>query len=148
MMSIGSEKAASCFESGFSCSQAVLISHSEELGLDSDASFKISCAFGGGMAHTGETCGAVTGALMLIGLKYGRCKAGDLAAKDLTYEKAKEFSRRFKEKHGSVKCTELLDFDLSDDEELRKAREAGVFKSICPRLVKESVEIVEELLES
>jgi C_GCAxxG_C_C family probable redox protein len=145
-MSKGSDAAVACFKDGFSCSQAVLTSHSADFGLEAEAALKLSCAFGGGMGHLGGTCGAVTGAFMLIGLKYGKCRPGDGAAKDKTYSLVREYAARFKAKRGSLSCTDLVGFDLSSEEELAKAREAGVFGSICPQLIKESVELVESLL--
>ena len=57
------KRAVKVFKEGFSCSQAVLEAFSETMGLDRDTALKISQSFGGGMAHMGETCGAVTGAL-------------------------------------------------------------------------------------
>ena len=64
-------KAKSRFENGYACSQAVLSTLSPELGLDENTAFKVASAFGGGMVRHGEVCGAVTGALMALGLKYG-----------------------------------------------------------------------------
>jgi C_GCAxxG_C_C family probable redox protein len=134
------------FNDGFSCSQAVLVSHCEEYGLDSEMALRVAGAFGGGMGHIGETCGAVTGALMLLGLKYGKTKAEDTDSNDRTYAKVKEFTDMFKQKHGSIKCKDLIEFDISVKEELTKAKEAGVFKTVCPLLVKDSIEMVERLL--
>jgi len=131
---------------GFLCSQAVLESHSIEYGLDSTISRKIASAFGGGMSHCNETCGAVSGALMLIGLKYGQSEEGDSDSRINTYKIAKNYIQKFKEEFGSVKCTELIKYNLSIENELLKARESGVFKTICPLLVKRSVELIEEIL--
>ena len=102
-MSVHSDKAVTCFCDGFNCSQAVLISHCEELGLDKENALKIACAFGGGMSHTGEACGAVTGALMLIGLKYGKYKKEDSLSKEKTYTLAQKYTNAFKKEHGSIK---------------------------------------------
>lgn len=145
-MSARSDFAVDCFNGGFNCSQSILLSHCEGLGLEKETALKLACGFGGGMAHMGETCGAVTGALMLIGLKYGKCRPEDNAAKEKTFELINEFSRRFKLKNGSIACTELVGYDLSKGEELKAARESGVFGTVCPRLVKESVELAEHLL--
>ena len=71
-MSTKSDIAAEIFSKGFSCSQAVFASLSSEYGVDSDTAKKIAGAFGGGIASNGELCGAVSGALMAIGLKHGR----------------------------------------------------------------------------
>lgn len=145
-MSLNSDKAVAYFCDGFNCAQAVLISHSEELGLEKENALKVACAFGGGMSHMGETCGAVTGALMLIGLKYGIYKKEDAPLKEKTYSLVQKYSEAFKKQHGSIKCRDLLPYDISVTEELQKAREANVFTTICPKLVESSVEIVEKIL--
>ena len=74
------DDAEQCFRSGFTCSAAVFSAFSEELGLDTDTARKIACGFGGGISHTGNICGAVSGAIMAIGLKYGKTVEGDDAA--------------------------------------------------------------------
>jgi len=145
-METKSGTAMEIFASGFNCAQAVLGSHSSDLGLDLALAKKIAGAFGGGMAYRGEVCGAVSGAIMLIGLKYGKHIEGDNEAKEKTYRIAGEYLAKFKKEYGSTKCSDLIKYDLSNDEELKKAREAGVFKTICPLLVKRSVELVEEYL--
>ncbi len=145
-MSEASEKAVQCFTDGFSCSQAVLSSCCERFGLDKELAYKVAGAFGGGMGHIDGACGAVTGALMLIGLKYGKYKKEDAESKDRTYAAVKRYVDAFKAKYGSIDCTDLIKFDISVQSGLLKAREAGVFKSVCPGLVKESVELVEKEL--
>ena len=142
-----SECSMQCFLSGFNCAQAVFSTYSSEFGLEPELALRISSSFGGGMGYIGETCGAVTGAFMVIGLKYGKDKADDNAAKDKNYLLVQEFTRRFIAKHGSVRCNELLGVDISVPEEMKKARDNQIFTTICPMLVKDSSEIVEELLE-
>ena len=90
MESKRAEEAVACFKSDFSCSQAVFSVYAEQLGLDKQVALKISCAFGGGMARMAETCGAVTGALMVIGLKHGKARPDDNDARDRTYALAGE----------------------------------------------------------
>lgn len=145
-MSENAERALEAFGQGFNCSQAVLLSHCADFGLEDEMALRVSGAFGGGMGHIGETCGAVTGALMLIGLKYGKTKADDAEAKDRAYAKVKEYTDAFKAAHGSIKCKDLICYDISVKEELMAARDAGVFKTTCPLLVRESIELVEKLL--
>src|SRR4030043_140228 len=99
------DKAAATFREGFSCSQAVLGAYCERFGLDKEQAYKISSGFGGGM-HLDQTCGAVTGAFMVIGLKYGRTRADDIAAKMKTAKMVAEFAKKFKERHGPGKRTE------------------------------------------
>jgi C_GCAxxG_C_C family probable redox protein len=138
--------AVDCFNRGFNCSQAVLSSFSEELGLDTEVALKVAGAFGGGMGHIGETCGAVTGALMVIGLKYGKIHPEDNAAKEKTYALVQKFATCFKTIHGSIHCKELLDVDISTPEGMQAAREQGLFQKLCPKFVNDAAEIVEQLL--
>ncbi len=115
-------------------------------GLDRETSLRISQPFGGGMAHLGEACGAVTGAFMLLGLKHGRTRAEDLAARDRTYAAMHAFVERFKGLHGSIQCRCLLGLDLGTEEGMRQAREKNLFKTLCAKYVENAAEIVGELL--
>jgi C_GCAxxG_C_C family probable redox protein len=146
-MGSNSEKAVDMFHHGFSCSQAVLGSHSADYGLDAEAAKKIAGSFIGGMANNGEVCGAVVGALMLIGLKYGQYIEGDTDSKEKNIKMANKYIESFRKEHGSIICKDLLKYNISIDEEARKARESGVFKTLCPIFVKRSVELAEEVLE-
>ena len=100
-----SEASIQCFLSGFNCAQAVFSTYSDGLGLETEMAKRIAGGFGAGMGYIGETCGAVTGALMLIGLKYGKVDVEDNGAKDKTYTLVQEFTRRFKvDLFGGIKC--------------------------------------------
>lgn len=140
------EKAVSCFNSGFSCSQAVLSTYSEQYGMDQAMAFKVSCAFGGGMGRMAGPCGAVTGALMAIGLKYGKYQEGDEKAKEKTYALTNEFARRFKARNGSINCKELLGCDIGTPEGMKYGKEHNLTTTLCPKFVRDAAEIVEELL--
>jgi C_GCAxxG_C_C family probable redox protein len=140
------DRAVESFKSGFSCSQAVCYVFAEDLGLDRETALRVSGGFGGGMGHTGQTCGAVTGAVIAIGLKYGKVDADDNRAKEITYEKVQELKRRFCELHGSILCEDLLGMAISDPVGLAKAREAGLFKERCPVFVRDAAAILEEIL--
>ncbi|MDH7512602.1 MAG: C-GCAxxG-C-C family protein [Clostridiales bacterium] len=141
-----SESALQSFRQGWSCSQAVLSVFCESLGLEREKAFKISQAFGGGMARMGKTCGAVTGAMMVIGLKHGRTRPEDEKAKEKTYALVLEMARRFQERHGSLVCRELIGFDLSTAEDHEQAKKHGVFESLCPQFVADAVTILEGLI--
>lgn len=140
------EKAIQYFMEGFNCSQAVFTAFAEEMDADRELCLKISTAFGGGMSHLNQTCGAVTGALLALGLKYGRSRAEDVESKENTYRLGLEFSRRFKAKHGSLNCTDLIGFNLSREDQLHLAQDKGVFRTVCPRFVKSAAEIAESLI--
>ena len=139
-------EAVSCFKEGFSCSQAVLSAFSEDFGLDRDIALKIATAFGGGMARMGKTCGAVTGAFMVIGLKYGRTKTEDEKTQNKAYALVQEFVKRFESQNGSIECKELLGYDISIPEELEKVNKENICEKICPPFVQNAVEILEQIL--
>jgi C_GCAxxG_C_C family probable redox protein len=141
------ELAVSRFQAGFSCSQAVFSPYAEEMGLDKDTALKIAGTFGGGMGRTGQTCGAVTGALMALGLKYGATDAADKETKEQAYARAQEFARRFAVRNGDdLSCKGLLGCDISTPDGQKMAQELGLYKSICPKLVSDAAEIVAEML--
>ncbi|MBM3295667.1 MAG: C_GCAxxG_C_C family protein, partial [Candidatus Aminicenantes bacterium] len=103
-------------------------------------------AFGGGMAHLGEVCGAVTGAFMAFGLKYGRTRADDLEARDKTYALIQAFARRFKELHCSLTCRCLLGCDIGTEDGMKTAREKNLFQTLCLNYVKDAAEIADALM--
>ncbi len=137
-------KARSRFENGYACSQAVLSTLGPQLGLDEETAHKVASAFGGGMVRNGEVCGAVTGALMSLGLKFGSTTADD---EEAIREASQELMRRFKEKNGSLLCRELLGYHLIVPEELEQARESGVFQARCPLFVQKATELAEEIMQ-
>lgn len=139
------ELARKYFEDGFMCSQAVFAAYATAYGLTEEHALKIAAGFGSGMCK-GEVCGAVTGALMAIGLKYGQCSKGDVDSKMKTNEMTCLLLDKFKEKHGSYLCKEVLGYDLSIKEDAKKARELGLFTSFCPKMVESAARIVEEIL--
>jgi len=140
------EEAKKQFEKGFSCAPAVLSTYSEQLGLEKALALKIACGFGGGIGRMGRTCGAVTGALMVIGLKHGQVNLADEESQKRTYTLVKEFVDRFTALHGSIECKELIGYDLSDSGELKLAIESGVFKNKCSSFVYDSAHILEDIL--
>ncbi len=138
------KSAEKTFMSGFNCSQSVLGVFSDELGLDKALLLKIGAPFGGGM-RKGEVCGAVSGALMVIGLKYGHSIEGDTDTKNAVYAMTEEFIKKFEARNGSIICRKLLGYDISNEDEYKKIKEKGLFQSICPGFVTDAVEILEEM---
>jgi C_GCAxxG_C_C family probable redox protein len=139
------DKAAAVFKEGFSCSMAVLAVYCEKLGMDKETAYKVSSGFGGGM-HLDQTCGAVTGAFMVIGLKFGRTKAGDIEAKMKVNRLTNEFAKRFKERCGSIECTSLLGCSISTPEGFEEAKKKDLFRQVCPKYVISAAEILDEIL--
>lgn len=141
----GPEQAVEKFKDGFNCSQAVFRTYCARFGLDGQVAFKIATGFGGGM-RMAKTCGAVTGAIMVLGLKYGSCTADDKESKAKTYEKVVEYTKRFKEINGSVACRDLLGCDISAPAGMQTAEKDGLFKSICPKMVRDAAEILQDMI--
>jgi C_GCAxxG_C_C family probable redox protein len=135
------DDAVSCFKEGFSCSQAILSTYGQELGIDKATALRISAPFGGGMARMGETCGAVTGAFMVVGLKYAK----DKESKEKIYRLVNEFAEKFKSRNGSILCKELLGCNIGTPEGMKAVREKGLIDTLCPKLVKDAAEILEEI---
>jgi C_GCAxxG_C_C family probable redox protein len=140
--------AVDIFQQGFTCGQAVLVAFAERRGLSREAALRVACAFGGGIARTGGTCGAVSGALMAIGLELGRTTVEDDAARERTYEAARVFLEQFRRGHGSDVCRELLGVDIGTPEGRQAAMSAGLFTSRCPELVRSAARIVETILDA
>jgi C_GCAxxG_C_C family probable redox protein len=144
-MTTPSETAADTFSRSFNCSQAVFSTFASKLGLDEATALKLASPFGAGFARRGEVCGAVTGALLALGLAHG---ADTPAGKDLIYRLSQEFMRKFEEEHSSILCRELIGCDLSTPAGYQAAAEKRVFVTICPVLVSQAAEIVAGLLET
>lgn len=139
------ERAKAIYKEGFSCAPAVLATYCEQFGLQRDKALKIATGFGGGM-HLGQTCGAVTGAIMVIGLKYGKTKADDNKAKEKTFEVSKRFADKFRARYGSIECKALLGCDITTPEGLKEARDKKLFTTICAEYVATAAEILDEIL--
>lgn len=143
-MKTKAEIAAELFDSGFNCSQSVLAVFCEQYGLAQDVALKLSCGLGGGV-RSGEICGAVSGAVLVIGLKYGQSVADDKDAKAECYSKTVEFMDAFRAKNKSVVCRQILGYDISIKEEYAQAESKNLFKTTCVEMIKSAVEILEEL---
>jgi C_GCAxxG_C_C family probable redox protein len=140
-----SDAALTRFSEGYNCSQSALSAFAEDLGLPLDAALRLAAPFGGGIGREGEVCGAASGALMALGLRYGNA-AADKAAKEQAYAIAAEFVRRFEDRTGGLRCRDLIQADMSTPEGLADARERKVFTTLCPGFVAAAVGIAEELL--
>lgn len=128
---------ASRFIAGANCSQCVLSQWADELGYDEEELCRMAAAFGGGMFR-GDTCGAVTGALIAIGLAYGDDN-------DAVHEKVAEFREKFIARCGALNCRDLIKYDLSLPGEKEKALESGVMIDYCPNLVVAALEILDDM---
>lgn len=133
------DEAVQLFEGSYLCSQAVLTVFSEELGLSKENAFKIGACFGSGMRQ-GEVCGACTGALMALGLRYGDDKPKCDEVSD-------KFFEEFKKENGSFICRDLLECDISTPEGVKQALDNNLFREVCPKMVASAVEITEKIMD-
>ena len=123
----------------------MLSTYGARFGLDREMAFKVAGVFGSGMGR-GDTCGAVTGAFMVIGLKHGKTKGSDDLSQERADELARQFAERFIARNSSIVCRELLGCDISTSEGLKAAKKEKHFKKRCPKFVQDAAEILEELL--
>jgi C_GCAxxG_C_C family probable redox protein len=139
-------KAVEYFSGEFNCSQSVFGAYAPLWGMDHHTALKIASGFGAGMACFQHTCGAVTGAFMLIGLAHGKWQPDDNESKEKTYALIREFTAAFTDLNKFINCRELLGCDISTPEGLKKAREAGLFATKCKKYVKDAATIIERIL--
>jgi len=117
----------------------------QQLEIKSELIPRIATPFAGGMARTGEVCGAVVGALMCIGIKHGRDEVGQ--PEDKAQGLSGEFLRRFRDEMGSIQCRELTGIDLSTPEGLQSFRSSDVPVKVCLPAAGLAYRLVLELLQ-
>ncbi len=96
--------------------------------------------------RSGETCGAVSGAMMALGLKYGQSSVDTPEKKQKTYELAQEFLKQFHARYGATRCNDLTGTDITDPEAASIAKESGLYARICPGFIRDAVEIADKIL--
>ena len=131
------KKATELFGGGYNCAQAVLSAFCTDYDLDADTALRIAGGLGSGVRNA-EICGAVSGAVLVIGLKYGHDKA-------LCNTKTEEFTAKFKKENQSIVCKDILKCDIATLDGRNKAIGENLFKTICMDMVKSAAAILEEL---
>ena len=142
------QKAKELFKSGYNCSQSVVGAFADAFGFDYNMAMKMAEGMGGGMGRMRLTCGAVSGMAMLAGMKYSCAKAGDIKTRTKIYEKVREMSKDFKDKHGSIICSELLGSSMpADNGAAPEARTAQYYKNRpCVECIGDCAAIVQKRL--
>jgi len=139
-------KAIENFRSGLNCAQSIVRAFTENLKDKEGILLSVSCGFGGGMGRLQETCGAVTGAFMVIGLHNCKNLTSNSERKEATYAMVQNFSQKFKSNNGAIDCKSLLKCDLSTEDGRQYAHQHHLFEKICERCIADSANILEELL--
>ena len=132
------DDAVKLFENGYVCSQAVFGAFSEEFDIPKEQALKIGACFGSGMRKA-EVCGACTGALMVLGLKFGEDKSK-------SNEACVKFLDKFKEDNGSYICRDLLGCDIATEDGVAYAVENNLFSEICPKMVESAAKITKDMI--
>jgi len=146
-MSEKTRQATDRFRNGFNCSQSVLSVFAEDFGLSKDTCLRLASPFGSGIARMQETCGAVIGALMTIGLKYGKGENGTEYDKTIAYQRSQYMINEFKDRNRTICCRQLLDgHDMNSPEGMAKITELDLFRISCLKYVQDAVEITETIL--
>jgi C_GCAxxG_C_C family probable redox protein len=138
------ERAVEVFLGGCACSQAILDVYGTPLGLDHHQALRVAAGFAGGMRQ-GDTCGAVTGAFMVLGLRHCSADCNTRAGRAEVYRRVVDFADRFRQRNGSISCRELLGCDISTPEGMKQAQEQNLFKTRCVQMVRDAADILEEM---
>jgi C_GCAxxG_C_C family probable redox protein len=144
-MSIQIDKAISSFKSGLNCAQSVLMAYSAQLNLDENFCLKLSSGFGGGMGRLQETCGAVTGSYMIIGIKATNIYPDANESREKTISMIREFTEKFKTIHKSTNCSKLLNCDLNTPEGQRYLSDNNLSEKVCIKCILDSIDIIEDI---
>jgi C_GCAxxG_C_C family probable redox protein len=139
------QEARRMFAKSHNCAQSVLGQFAERFGLERDLALRIATPFGGGIGHSDQLCGAVSGAIMAIGLAEGSAE-NEKSQREVCYAHVRELLAQFSAQHGSITCPGLLGLDLSDPDAYAQAHTLGLFQTCCPDYVGDAVRITVNLL--
>lgn len=141
------EEAAKTFESGYTCAQAVFATYADLFGLDRETALKLSSPMGGGIGRMREVCGAVSAMALLAGLKEGNTDPANEEGKEAIYRLTRQMADKFKEKHDTIICRELLGIDGMEESAKPSERTDEYYSERpCSKLVATAAGIVEEML--
>ena len=140
------ERAVQAHQSGLNCAQAVVTSYSDKLSFDTNLALSLACGFGGGMGRLQETCGAVTGGFMVLGIYNCKKYTENKERKEKTYAMVQQFSKKFKTIHGTTDCKTLLNCDLKTEEGQKYFQDHNLSALVCNKCIADSVRTIEELI--
>ena len=133
------------FNQGYACSQAILSEYCGLFDLELETALKLSAGFAGGMRY-GRTCCAVTGAFMVLGLKFGARNCENSDGRKNVYDAVCEFTKRFEVIHVSTNCETPIGCNICTADGMKKAKDENLFSTICPKYIKSSAQILESML--
>lgn len=145
---MGHQTIAQRFAACIVCSQQICLHFAPRLGISQSLALRMAAAFGSGMGHAG-TCGCFTGALLVLGLRFGpqnSAEAPGCAA--LLAEEIRRFRQGFLHEYGHLHCRDILGIDISAPEGLARAAAQGIFSEICAPLVARTCTLLETRLDA
>ncbi|MEG1642414.1 MAG: C-GCAxxG-C-C family protein [Synergistaceae bacterium] len=129
------------FKDGCNCCQAVILSYAKELGMNDTEILRLGSLFGGGFGKLREVCGAVSGMTMIAGLIKGYDNLTDQQIKQEAYSLERKLAEKFKERHGSIICREILENQKIEQNSNNKT---GHTSTSCIECVKTATELLEK----
>ena len=145
-MNTTKDKAIQSFQSGMNCAQAVVTAYADRLKFDPDLAAGLSCGFGGGMGRLQQTCGALTGAFMVLGIHNRRLYTDRAELKNVTYTQVRKINEKFRQRQGATDCRSLLGCDLQTDEGMQYHKDNHQSKTICEKCIAASIELLDEIV--
>jgi C_GCAxxG_C_C family probable redox protein len=139
------DEAVAMFLEGCNCAQAVLAACGRTRGISREMALRVAQGFGGGMCH-GETCGSLTGAMMVIGLRHARLTPADGEQKKLAHQLVRQLVEQFRSRNKSVVCKDLLACDVNTPKGHAQFMESGRRETVCTKMVRDAAQIVDALL--
>ena len=146
-MKTNQTKVLQTFREDKNCSQAVLLGFANRFRMHEENALSISSGFGAGMGRLQKTCGAVSGAYMVLGLYAGSKTKDNSERKEIAYTMIQEFTRRFEEKQGTTMCLELINCNLKTTEGKKYFEDNKLKENVCEKCIKLSLNILDELLD-
>lgn len=138
------EMAVELFRQKYNCAQAVLLAFCEDYGMPKEMAMRVACGLGGGF-RTGEICGAVAGAVLVVGLKTGNATNDDNAAKHTCGEETRAFINEFRRRHGAVACRDILKRDPTAEGWMGSSEQKEQRRTTCTDKVASAAGILEEM---
>lgn len=141
------KRAKALFLQGYNCCQAVVVAFAEEMGLDCETVMRLACGFGGGLGRMRETCGTVSGMVLVAGMLRGYSSPTDQEEKKRTYAMIQKLVKGFQAKNGSVVCRELLGLPSGASDPSPELRTESYYKKRpCAELAECAANLVEAFL--
>ena len=135
-------------EEGFLCSEAVLLALSKAIEVENESIPRIATGFGGGIGRCGEICGALSGAIMGLGLHFGRDHPSETTDDQSPYEYSHTMANLFIDRIGYIRCKDILGVDISQEEGVKQYRQDKLWETKCRDIIKITAGLAYDVLKA